>query len=151
MPGSRQILLSPLPDHDSYRPTIYASRFIHFAVSFSFENTLHVVKHMFSHRTLPYSWLLIVPGRVCCLNLRKSLGRLNVLSRMCSFVRFFLFRLLMRLVNSMVCVRSMEDTLEQRPNWAVIALQTKVRLGVSLGEQGSAVIIDARVSQESGS
>ena len=68
------------------------------------------------------------------------------------FIRaLFLFRLLMRLVNSMVCVRSMEDTLEQRPNWAVIALQSKVRLGVSLGEQGSAVIIDARVSQESGS
>ena len=51
----------------------------------------------------------------------------------------------------MVCVHSMEETFEHRPNWAVIALQSKVRSGVSLGEQGSAVIIDARVSQESGS
>jgi hypothetical protein len=48
----------------------------------------------------------------------------------------------------MVCMRSMEETLEHRSTWAVIALQSKVRLGVSLGGQSSAVIIGARVSQD---
>ena len=50
----------------------------------------------------------------------------------------------------MVCVRSMEEAVEHRPTWAVIALQSKVRLGVSLpvDKQGSTVIVDARVSQD---
>ena len=45
-------------------------------------------------------------------------------------------------------MRSMEEVFEHWPTWLVIALQSKVRLGVSLGEHGSAVIIDARVSQD---
>ena len=49
------------------------------------------------------------------------------------------------MIDNIGSVSSMDDTLEPRPTWAVIALQSKVRLGVSFGEQGSAVIIDARV------
>ena len=48
----------------------------------------------------------------------------------------------------MVCMRSMEEVFEHWPTWSVIALQSKVRLGVSLSEHRSAVIIDARVSQD---
>lgn len=52
------------------------------------------------------------------------------------------------MINNMVCVRSMAETLEHQPTWAMIVFQSKVRLGVSLGEHDNAAIINAPVSQD---